>query len=78
MTSEPTVEETVQTNASSDKPESTNQDDGLTVHDLQSMKAIIDVASSRGAFKPSEMLAVGQTYTKLEKFLSSITATESN
>ena len=41
----------------------------LTINDLQAMKVIIDIASSRGAFKPNEMVAVGQTYTKLESFL---------
>jgi hypothetical protein len=48
------------------------QEPGLTIQDLQALKAIIDVASSRGAFRPNEMVAVGQTYTKLEQFLSSI------
>ena len=33
----------------------------LTINDLQSLKVIIDIASSRGAFKPNEMVAVGQT-----------------
>ena len=42
----------------------------LTINDLQAMKVIIDIASSRGAFKPNEMVAVGQTYTKLESFLA--------
>ena len=37
----------------------------LTVQDLNALKAIIDVASQRGAFKPNEMTTVGQTYTKL-------------
>jgi hypothetical protein len=38
------------------------------------MKVIIDIASSRGAFKPNEMVAVGQTYTKLTTFLESVAA----
>jgi len=50
------------------------QEPGLTVQDLQALKAIIDVASSRGAFKPNEMVAVGQTYTKLEQFLVTVTS----
>jgi len=33
---------------------------------------IIDLASSRGAFKPNEMVAVGQTYTKLASFLETV------
>lgn len=44
----------------------------LTIADLQTMKAIIDIASSRGAFKPGEMTAVGQTYTKLSAFLDQV------
>jgi hypothetical protein len=36
------------------------------------MKQIIDVASSRGAFKPGEMVAVGQTYNKLATFLENV------
>jgi hypothetical protein len=46
----------------------------LTINDLQAMKVIIDIASSRGAFKPNEMVAVGQTYTKLETFLNAVSA----
>ena len=36
------------------------------------MKTIIDLASSRGAFKPNEMVAVGQTYNKLVNFLNQV------
>jgi hypothetical protein len=46
----------------------------LTVQDLQSLKAIIDVASQRGAFKPNEMMTVGQVYNKLEAFLTAVAA----
>ena len=31
----------------------------LSLQDLVAVKSIIDVASSRGAFKPNEMIAVG-------------------
>jgi hypothetical protein len=44
----------------------------LTINDLNAMKVIIDIASSRGAFKPNEMVAVGQTYTKLSSFLEQV------
>jgi hypothetical protein len=44
----------------------------LNIADLSAMKMIIDVASSRGAFKPAEMTVVGQTYTKLSNFLDSV------
>jgi hypothetical protein len=50
----------------------------LTINDLNAMKIIIDIASSRGAFKPNEMIAVGQVYTKLTKFLSSVTKQQGN
>lgn len=46
----------------------------LTIQDLNSLKSIIDVASQRGAFKPNEMVTVGQTYSKLEAFLTAIAA----
>lgn len=46
----------------------------LTVQDLSALKQIIDVASQRGAFKPNEMVTVGQTYAKLETFLQAIAA----
>lgn len=46
----------------------------LTLNDLNAMKTIIDIASSRGAFKPNEMVAVGQTYTKLTTFLEAVSA----
>lgn len=50
------------------------QQPDLTIQDLNALKAIIDVASSRGAFKPNEMTTVGQTYTKLEQFLLAVGA----
>jgi len=48
----------------------------LTVQDLQSLKAIIDVASQRGAFKPNEMVSVGQVYNKLDLFLNAVAAAQ--
>ncbi|MBL6775686.1 MAG: hypothetical protein ISQ26_09795 [Candidatus Puniceispirillum sp.] len=48
----------------------------LTVTDLQALKSIIDVASQRGAFKPNEMMTVGQTYNKLDAFLVAVTANQ--
>ena len=60
-----TTENTTQESTASDQ----NQ---LTISDLSAMKSIIDVASSRGAFRPNEMVLVGQTYTKLIAFLESV------
>lgn len=48
----------------------------LTVQDLTAIKQIIDVASSRGAFKANEMAVVGQTYNKLESFLGAVQASQ--
>ena len=48
------------------------QGNELTINDLNAMKVIIDIASSRGAFKPNEMVAVGQTYNKLTTFLDEV------
>lgn len=45
---------------------------GLSINDLSTLKQVIDVASQRGAFKPNEMVAVGQVYTKLDEFLSQV------
>jgi len=50
----------------------TQESADLNINDLSAMKAIIDIASSRGAFKPNEMVAVGQTYTKLTNFLDQV------
>jgi hypothetical protein len=61
----------VQTTATAPEAEAA-QNPELTVNDLNAMKVIIDIASSRGAFKPNEMTAVGQTYTKLTAFLDQV------
>ena len=53
-------------------PEAQAEGAELNIQDLNAMKVIIDIASSRGAFKPNEMVAVGQTYNKLSAFLDSV------
>lgn len=63
-TNKPDVEETVA------QPSQEDASADLTIQDLAAVKSIIDVASSRGAFKPNEMVAVGTIYSKLEKFLN--------
>ena len=54
------------------------QDMDLNISDLNAMKMIIDVASTRGAFKPSEMVLVGQTYNKLVGFLNAAQKGQTN
>lgn len=58
----------LQSNPASEQTESAD----LNVNDLNGMKTIIDLASSRGAFKPNEMMAVGQIYMKLSNFLATV------
>jgi hypothetical protein len=57
--------------------ESSKESNDLSINDLNAMKVIIDIASSRGAFKPNEMMAVGQTYTKLTSFLDAVSKQQS-
>jgi hypothetical protein len=44
----------------------------LTVQDLAGLRSVIDVASSRGAFKAAEMEAVGKIFNKLNAFLEQV------
>lgn len=46
----------------------------LSITDLQNLRAIIDVASTRGAFKAGEMAAVGSVFNKLDTFLNAVAA----
>lgn len=65
-----TTQEAVQETTAESTQEQAGAD--LTINDLNALKTIIDIASSRGAFKPNEMVAVGQTYTKLDAFLVTV------
>jgi hypothetical protein len=67
MTTQAQAQETIA------QPEPAQETNDITINDLNSLKVIIDIASSRGAFKPTEMVAVGQTYTKLSAFLETVT-----
>jgi len=72
--SEDTNVEVTAPQVNAEAPAATEEAQGpdLTVQDLQALKSIIDVASQRGAFKPNEMMTVGQTYSKLETFLNAV------
>lgn len=63
---------TEQTQNNTEAQQGAENPSDLNINDLQAMKAIIDIASQRGAFKPNEMVAVGQTYTKLTAFLDNV------
>jgi hypothetical protein len=47
-------------------------DTQLTIADLASIHQLIDAACTRGAFRASEMRAVGETYDKLTRFLDAV------
>jgi hypothetical protein len=66
------TEETTAQAAAQAAPQAATEANELTISDLAAMKSIIDIASSRGAFKPAEMMAVGQTYAKLTAFLDTV------
>lgn len=44
----------------------------ITIADLDSVKNIIDLASSRGAFRGEELSQVGLVYDKLTAFLNTV------
>lgn len=69
-----TIEENSTPKAESSQAPTPEQPTGpdLNVNDLNSLKSIIDVASQRGAFKASEMEAIGKVYNRLNNFLESV------
>jgi len=46
----------------------------ITIADLGLLKNIIDLASTRGAFRAAEMKDVGEVYNKLTDFLEAVVA----
>lgn len=67
------VENTASEITQQEVTESTEENSGLNITDLAQVKMIIDVAASRGAFKPAEMTIIGATYNKIVSFLESVT-----
>jgi hypothetical protein len=51
--------------------ENTNQ---ISIADLDTIKNIIDLASSRGAFRGEELMEIGTVYNKLKNFLDAVIA----
>jgi hypothetical protein len=49
-------------------------ENNITVADLNLLKNIIDLASTRGAFQASEMTQIGTVYDKLTTFLEAVVA----
>lgn len=52
--------------------EDTTQPVTITIADLDVLKNIVDLASSRGAFRGAELAEVGAVYNKLTQFLEVI------
>jgi len=46
----------------------------ITVADLSLLKDIVDLASTRGAFRAAEMKEIGEVYEKLTNFLEAVVA----
>jgi hypothetical protein len=63
--------------APADAPKASDAPNGaaapeLNISDLNTVKSIIDIATTRGAFKANELEAVGKTYNKLNAFLEHV------
>ena len=55
--------------------ENTTQDQTqITITDLDLLRNIVDLASSRGAFRAAELTQVGAVYDKLTRFLDAVVA----
>lgn len=63
---------TAQSQPAPAKPTTPPQAGDLTIADLKNIGTIIDVASSRGAFRANEMATVGLIYNKLQMFLAKV------
>lgn len=69
-TSETTTTETPTAEAQPNAEANTS----ITVADLRNLRTIIDVASTRGAFKGAELKPVGEAFDKLDQFIKAIDA----
>jgi hypothetical protein len=49
-------------------------DNNITIADLNTIKHIIDLASTRGAFRAAEMQEIGEIYNRLTLFLDAVVA----
>jgi len=51
-----------------------NTNTQITISDLATIKELIDLACTRGAFRGEEMTTVGEVYDKLTGFLNTVIA----
>lgn len=54
--------------------ENTNDPTQITIADLDALRNIVDLASTRGAFRGAELTQVGVIYDKLTQFLDAVIA----
>jgi len=54
------------------QPAGTQSATDLNIGDLRNIALVIDVASTRGAFRANEMATVGLIYNKLQAFLAKV------
>ena len=52
------------------------QNADITIADLDLLRQIVDLASSRGAFRGPELKQVGEVYDKLTRFLEQAVAAQ--
>jgi hypothetical protein len=57
--------------------EQTEVQNNLSINDIMLLKQIVEVASSRGAFRADELSTVGEVYNKVTAWLQSVTPEES-
>jgi hypothetical protein len=57
-------------------PPQAEQPTDLNISDLLAVRNIIEVATSRGAFKAAELEAVGKSFNKLNSFLEAVSKKE--
>lgn len=55
-------------------PEQQPEEASITLTDLQNIISVLDLASSRGAFRGPELEPVGQLYNKFKKFVDNAMA----
>ena len=58
------------------QPQAQPDPTALSIGDLKNLSTILDVASTRGAFKANEMAGVGFLYNKLQAFLAKVAPQE--
>ena len=63
---------TAESTAPAGQPAPQPDPNALSIGDLKNLTTILDIASTRGAFKASEMAGVGYIYNKLQAFLAKV------